>query len=726
MFSHAIQSFQKCSRLGLILFGLALFSWMPTSALAGACSSGCTAVGKACSKSTKILAKGCLTSCEEAWAATGFDPDQKPAFEVCRSGCHQDRETNMALCSATKASCAAECEATASPTCAESCGTTLKSCSLTVLGATNGCFQSCTTGSCMETCVDPGDLAAHRGFLALTDCYAGPSHGFLACLNSGCTGVCGNGLIEFGEACDDNGTAPNDGCSPTCQSEDPDGDGVLDFQDNCPGVTNAAQTDTDGDGVGDACDSNCTGASGAQVDGTVYLNTIAPANVLPDTEISVCSSSTSCCSYTTTDTNGAYQFTNLVPGTYVIQAYPHGDILPDAIPNLVVSGIQVFPNQDLVLEGPQPIPPTASITNSHTDFGTPYIAPWNDITLTASGCANGTASYVATQMSNTVASGAMTEDPSGSGSYTVTIPANTIVNSANVQFSIDIDCPDPNDDTTITFDAYIDPSGIVRFRNGNPAVGATVTLLHSAAPVGPFAVVPDGSAIMSPKNRTNPDTTDTNGHFGWDVLAGYYKVRAELSGCVAESAVLTIPPAVTDLDLVLDCPCLGGPQPSCRSAERGQLTISDKSNNDKDSFQWSWSRGQNTTQAEFGAPTVTTGYDICVYAGDSNPLMVLSVAASSLDWVATGSDGTKGYAFNDDMAMSDGVTKITLTSSDAGNSKISVKGKGLSLPMPTLGSLSVPITVQLQRSDSSQCFESVFDLNDVMSNSSEKLKVRVR
>jgi serine protease len=39
---------------------------------------------------------------------------------------------------------------------------------------------------------------------------------------------------------------------------DADGDGVADWQDNCPGVYNPGQADADGDGIGDACD-NCPG-----------------------------------------------------------------------------------------------------------------------------------------------------------------------------------------------------------------------------------------------------------------------------------------------------------------------------------------------------------------------------------------------------------------------------------------------------------------------------------
>ncbi len=100
--------------------------------------------------------------------------------------------------------------------------------------------------------------------------------------------------------------------------------------------------------------------------------------------------------------------------------------------------------------------------------------------------------------------------------------------------------------TTIGFDLYIDPSGTVRDNHGAPISGATVTLLRSDTPMGPFDIVPDGSAVMSPGNRHNPDTTDTDGHFGWDALSGFYKVRAQNAGCngVVETAILQIPPPV--------------------------------------------------------------------------------------------------------------------------------------------------------------------------------------
>ncbi|HYO68001.1 MAG TPA: HYR domain-containing protein [Archangium sp.] len=126
-----------------------------------------------------------------------------------------------------------------------------------------------------------------------------------------------------------------------------------------------------------------------------------------------------------------------------------------------------------------------------------------------------------------------------------------------------------------SFPIYIDPSGHVRNTNGNPIRGAKVTLYRSDYPQGPFEVVPNGSAIMSPANRTNPMYSDERGYFGWDTLAGYYVVRAEKAGCTAvgradrtyaETGVLPVPPPVTDLDLRLDCSAVPPPDVSVPSS----------------------------------------------------------------------------------------------------------------------------------------------------------------
>jgi hypothetical protein len=161
----------------------------------------------------------------------------------------------------------------------------------------------------------------------------------------------------------------------------------------------------------------------------------------------------------------------------------------------------------------------------------------------------------------------MSEGPAGT--YKATIPA-FYPNHGQFRVHISIACPGGSQQTK-DFTIYIDPSGLVRTVGGDPIEGATVTLFRSDSSGGPFAVVPDGDALMSPANRTNPDATDAGGHFGWDVIAGFYKVRAEKDGCVSpqdpnqayvETTVLTIPPPVTDLDLRLDCGAEATPTPT--------------------------------------------------------------------------------------------------------------------------------------------------------------------
>jgi hypothetical protein len=63
---------------------------------------------------------------------------------------------------------------------------------------------------------------------------------------------------------------------------------------------------------------------------------------------------------------------------------------------------------------------------------------------------------------------------------------------------------------------------------------------------------------MAPNNRRNPDRTDIDGHFGWDVFPGYYRVRATRKGCrgSARTKGLPVPPPVFNLRLKLRCPGL--------------------------------------------------------------------------------------------------------------------------------------------------------------------------
>jgi hypothetical protein len=210
----------------------------------------------------------------------------------------------------------------------------------------------------------------------------------------------------------------------------------------------------------------------------------------------------------------------------------------------------------------QTIPAGTSLTTpSHgtATSGTPTVYMNDPLTVGTSGCGGGTATATLTGLADSsyLQSIPLIEAPRGSGAYTGTFAA---VSTYHGLASISISITGCSPATTITFDLYIDPSGVVRDTFGNPVVGAIVTLYRADDAGGPFVAVPDGSAIMGSGNRTNPDLTGAGGLFGWDVTAGYYKVQAEKAGCSApggdasvETDVLTIPPPVTDLVLVLNC-----------------------------------------------------------------------------------------------------------------------------------------------------------------------------
>ena len=262
--------------------------------------------------------------------------------------------------------------------------------------------------------------------------------------------------------------------------------------------------------------------------------------------------------------DGRYTAANLPAGNYTVTAFPGPGpaYSSTTLTNVALSGTATF-TRDIEL-GPLPPPPPDGTTITSIDEtadGLP-VAYWGDpLTLVTQGCAGGSAAYQLVLEGRNVRNGAMSESPAGSGRFTATI-APLMPDHGDGLIKVTFTCPGAPVDP-VEFGIYIDPSGVIRDAAGNPLAGATVRLYRSASAAGPFFPVPDGSAVMSPANRVNPDTSRADGRFGWDVVAGFYIVTAAKDGCVsaadpargeATTGVLTIPPPVTDLDLRLDCP----------------------------------------------------------------------------------------------------------------------------------------------------------------------------
>lgn len=314
--------------------------------------------------------------------------------------------------------------------------------------------------------------------------------------------------------------------------------------------------------------SNGVTPTGGTITGLV-TDSASPANPVAAALVQLCSTGTSftACTITTTTSAGRYTAVGLTPGSYeVTVSPPSGSSLfqqSQGPVNVTQGGTLQL---DFVMQGPQPLPNGTTIGGNTNSSGTPVLYWQTPNALTAHGCTGGTASFtVAATNSSTGApgtvSGTLTETPSGSGTYTGTIPPLYPLHGSG-QVTITITCPDPTQNSSTGFSIYIDPSGTVVDTSGNPVAGATVTLLQADSAAGPFSAVPSGSAVMSPANRNNPDTTSSSGTFGWDVVAGHYEVAASAPGCVSPadhtqtsvvSAPFQVPPPMTSLQLVLDC-----------------------------------------------------------------------------------------------------------------------------------------------------------------------------
>ena len=322
--------------------------------------------------------------------------------------------------------------------------------------------------------------------------------------------------------------------------------------------------------------------TGGSISGTVTARSSSGAEV-GGALVQVCGTAcrTTVATSSSVPSPGVFFVGGLPDGTYTVRAFPPGGpngagLAPKTLPPVAIFGGEALA-ENIVLPAAVPPPAGTAIQPVRAGSGSiPVIFRSSDETLTTTGCPGATVTYTITGDGYSK-SGSMAQG--SPGTYTASISRFSL-NQGPAHVAITIRCPDTTTQN-VAFDIYVDPSGTVRDTNGNPLVGARVTLYRSDTGTAAFTAVPDGSGIMSPSNRDS-DTTDAAGRFGWDVFAGYYIVRAEKSGCVdpddgiipyAQSPVLTIPPADTGVDLVLRCGTPTAVEVGSLSARRSQRSV---------------------------------------------------------------------------------------------------------------------------------------------------------
>ena len=158
-------------------------------------------------------------------------------------------------------------------------------------------------------------------------------------------------------------------------------------------------------------------------------------------------------------------------------------------------------------------------------------------------------------------------------------------------------------------------------------------------------------------------------------------------------------------------PCSAAPEIDCVQAAQAKLDVKE-TNAGKESLKLQWKKlADETSQAGFGEPVAgTTVVVLCIY-DDADDLVQAYVVDRAGDtcagtpcWQAK---GTTGLAYGDKDAASDGISKLSYGSGDAGKGKAAAKGKNnaakgqASLPTGVASALagSTMPTIQLQTSD---------------------------
>ena len=151
-----------------------------------------------------------------------------------------------------------------------------------------------------------------------------------------------------------------------------------------------------------------------------------------------------------------------------------------------------------------------------------------------------------------------------------------------------------------------------------------------------------------------------------------------------------------------DCSSVPSPCRQSTQAGKSKLLIKDKSPNSGDTLLWKLTKGDATSLADFGDPTSTADYALCVY--EDGVLKHGYDIPAGASWKATSS----GYSYHSTDRLPAGILAGKLKAGADGATTIKVKGKGDLLALSPPGDFAGVLKVQLQRTDGSVCWGATF------------------
>ena len=165
--------------------------------------------------------------------------------------------------------------------------------------------------------------------------------------------------------------------------------------------------------------------------------------------------------------------------------------------------------------------------------------------------------------------------------------------------------------------------------------------------------------------------------------------------------------------------CPDAPLDGCRSPGNSLLLLKNKAADTADTLVWRWLNGESTALADFGAPTATTNYALCVYAGSSAAEVAMPAGPK---WHLA---GRRRFKFKDPSRTPDGVQASLLKSGATGHARVWVKAKGENVPDSLMPPLPLPVTAQVVN-DANLCFEAVYGAPDMIRNDARQFRAKTQ
>ncbi len=225
------------------------------------------------------------------------------------------------------------------------------------------------------------------------------------------------------------------------------------------------------------------------------------------------------------------------------------------------------------------------------------------------------------------------------------------------------------------------------------------------------AVQPDGTSCDDGAACTTPDVCVGGQCQGNALICGDGQVEGGCGEECDDGNLVDGDGCSSDCHLESTPGCGAAPASGCRRSiqpGKSSLLVKDKPLDTGDLLTWKWTKGAVTPQADFGTPTTSTGYQLCIYDGGANLVSSSAIPAAGVcAGKACWTGNVSGFKYADKEGTPDGVTKLVLKQGLApGKAKIMLKGRGANLNLPALP-LAEPVTVQLRNGDG-VCWEAVY------------------